>query len=211
MANGNGRYDDLNLPSDDSEDDDYDPNARRVDEDEQEEGPGYEESDLSSSSYDCTSSDDDMNRVTVELPTDDSEDDDYDPEAPDPEKEIHKSKSSSDESDFTSDSDEFCDELKKMSYVEEASASSLPPSLETFVDSGRDEMEDEDKLYDNSEVHCADVEIEKQEGGLGSSHKRGRERLDYKKLYDVRFSSFFCYRYFFSIFVETLKKDLIVA
>lgn len=185
LANGNGQYDDLNLPSDDSEDDDYDPNAPRVDADEQEEGSGYEESDLSSSSYDSTSSDDNMNQVAVELPTDDSEDDDYNPDAPDPDQEIHKSKSSSDESDFTSDSDEFCAELKKISYAEEASASSLPKqSLDTFVNSGKDEMKDKNMLYDYPEVPSAKFEIEKQESGLSSSHKRCRERLDYKKLYD---------------------------
>ncbi|KAL0903636.1 hypothetical protein M5K25_028028 [Dendrobium thyrsiflorum] len=181
LANGNGQYDDLNLPSDDSEDDDYEPQAQGVEVDDHEEGSG--ESDSSSSSYDSTSSDDNMNQATVELPTDDSEDDDYDPDAADPDKEIHKSKSSSDESDFTSDSDEFCAELKKISYAEDASSCSQP-NLEFFVDSGRDEMKDKDKIYDYYEVPSAKLDIDKQESGISLSNKRGRERLDYKKLYD---------------------------
>ncbi|KAI0511360.1 hypothetical protein KFK09_011990 [Dendrobium nobile] len=181
LANGNGQYDDLNLPSDDSEDDDYKPEAQVLEVDDQEEGSG--ESDSSSSCYDSTSSDDNRNQATVELPTDDSEDDDYDPDAVDPDKEIQKSKSSSDESDFTSDSDEFCAELKKISYAEEASSCSQP-NLEFFVDSGRDEMKDKDKIYDYYVVPSAMLDIDKQESGLSLSNKRGRERLDYKKLYD---------------------------
>ncbi|XP_020586959.1 homeobox protein HOX1A isoform X2 [Phalaenopsis equestris] len=183
LANGNGQYDNLNLPSDDSEDDDYDPNAQRVDVDEQVDGLDHEESDSSSSSYDSTSSDENMNQATVELPTDDSEDDEFDPDAPDPDKEVHKSNPSSDESDFTSDSDEFCAELKKTAHAKEASASSQL-NVNILIDSDIDEMNDDDKLNDCSEMPSAKLEMDEEESGLRLSNKRSRERLDYKKLYD---------------------------
>ncbi|KAK8918448.1 Homeobox protein HOX1A [Platanthera zijinensis] len=185
FANGNGQYNGLNLPSDDFEDDGYNP-AQRVGVNEQVELSVCEESDSSSSSCDSTSSDENTGQsaqATVELSTDDSEDEDYDPDAIIPDKEIQKTNCSSDESDFTSDSDAFCTELRKNSLVGTASASS-PPTLEFFKDSVRENLKDQDMRLDDSELLSPMLEVEKQESGLRSSNKRDRERLDYKKLYD---------------------------
>lgn len=176
LANVNGQHDNLNLSSDDSEDDDYNPDAQAVDVDEQKEGPVGEESDSSSSS------DNNVDHATAELSTDDSEDENYDPDALDSDKEIQKTNSSSDESDFTSDSDEFCTELGKNSHAYETPSSS--PNLEFFTDSGRDNMNDQDKPLDYSKFPSSILEVEKLESGLKLTNKRERERLDYKKLYE---------------------------
>ncbi|PKA61011.1 Homeobox protein HOX1A [Apostasia shenzhenica] len=183
FANGSRQSDYVNLPSDDSEDDDYDPGVPGFDidkEEEDEEESSYEESDSSSSEVSATSGHN-VNEAISKLSTDDSEDDDFDPDAPDPDTEIYKDKSDSDESDFTSDSDEFCAELVK-SCANEASASSLPSS-DLLADTNGHNIEHKDMSIVNPEIHCSLVEQGKQESCLRSSRKRYSERLDYGKLY----------------------------
>ncbi|KAJ3704759.1 hypothetical protein LUZ61_008464 [Rhynchospora tenuis] len=129
-ANGTSQLDASDLPSDDSEDDDYNPDATGEDNEEEDGGEDHgEESDQEDSSSDdsdfYTDSDDEKfpkkaknqkKQLDIEaLPSEDSEDDDFDPERRNSEEENSEKVSNSDESDFTSDSDEFCDELVKTS------------------------------------------------------------------------------------------------
>jgi hypothetical protein len=97
------------------------------------------------------------------LPSEDSEDDDFDP-AVSNSSEDQKGKLHSEESDFTSDSDEFCAEISKSFGQGETSVSPLPKVNHAFT-----EMElDQDVV-------------------LPVSSRRQVKRLDYKKLYDVCF------------------------
>ncbi|KAG0468546.1 hypothetical protein HPP92_017874 [Vanilla planifolia] len=180
LENKKGQFDELDLPSDDSEDDDYDPEAAGVGVNEQNEESSFEELDSSYSSDDSISSHPDMTQATLELLTDDSEDNDYDPDAPDIEKEIQKGNSSSDESDFTSDSDEFCTELGKATCTDEATASSLA-SLEIF-DSSISNIKDNDKFHNGHGVPSVTPDVDTFDGGLSTTLKRRSERLSCMKL-----------------------------
>jgi hypothetical protein len=123
MTNGPKQDDAFDLPSDDLDDNDFDPNMPEEHVASKEEGSSEEEedddggSDSDDSDF-LTCSNDlepliDKKKVDdLGLPSEDSEDDDYDPAGPDSDKDVEK-KSNSDESDFTSDSDDFCKEIKK--------------------------------------------------------------------------------------------------
>lgn len=176
-ANGDKQYDD--LPSDDSEDHDYNPDVLEADAEDDKEGsnPGESES-TSASEEDSDASDSNKSNENLGLPSDDSGDDDYDPDAPILEKTNPIDGSSSDESDFTSDSDEFCNELSKTSGVTEDSASSLQ-NLKPIVQSGEGMLPGDIKNYEHPLLE-ADLS---QENVLVSG-QRQLERLDYKKLYD---------------------------
>jgi hypothetical protein len=95
------------------------------------------------------------------LPLEDSEDDDFDPAVSDS-SEDQKGKLHSEESDFTSDSDDFCAEIAKSFHQGETSVSPLPKVNRAFTE----------------------MELD-QDGVLPVSSRRQVERLDYKKLYDV--------------------------
>lgn len=97
------------------------------------------------------------------MPSDDSEDDDFDPEGPNS-SEDQKTKTNSEESDFTSDSDDFCAEISKSCGKDKVSATSFSDQT-----NGVDIME---------------AEIE-QDSVLPASSRRQVGRLDYKTLYDV--------------------------
>lgn len=166
-ANGTSQLDPSDLPSDDSEDDDYNPDAPEGNNKEEKGGDdNEEESDQEESSTDdsdfYTDSDDETlpkkaknqkKQLDIEaLPSEDSEDDDFDPERRNSEEENSEQMSKSDESDFTSDSDEFCDELVKKSGGDEDVSS--PPLDQDMVDpdmpmAGRRQKEPTDykKLY----------------------------------------------------------------
>ncbi|XP_038970373.1 homeobox protein HOX1A isoform X2 [Phoenix dactylifera] len=193
-ANSDRLYDLSNLPSDDSEDDNYDPDVPQVDtEDHMEESSSeevHEEQSSSEESYFTYSSEysgpskKNKHNDDIGLSSDDSEDDDYDPEGPDPDKEIQKEGSSSDESDFTSDSDDFCAELNKIGGTDEVSAYSSP-NLRPLDPSGEREcVSDRNKNATNSELPSMLERDVSQKNALPMSGKRQRERLDYKKLYD---------------------------
>ncbi|KAI4964753.1 hypothetical protein ZWY2020_059590 [Hordeum vulgare] len=164
------------LPSDDSEED-YDPTlAERGMEDgnkssaeDVDEGSDSDDLDFITSSDESEPSkkkkSESNNKNTVndlELPSDDSEDDDFDPEGRNS-SEDQKAKTNSDESDFTSDSDDFCAEISKSCGKDEV----LAPSFADPTD-GVDIME---------------AELE-QDSVLPSSSRRQVGRLNYKKLYD---------------------------
>ncbi|CAL9093646.1 unnamed protein product [Musa textilis] len=182
VANGNKQFDESNDSSDDSEDHDYNPDTPEVGIEDQEEGSSSEDSDSISLSEEAPGSPRHNNFNDLGLPSDDSEDDDYDPEHPDPDKDVQKEGSDSSESDFTSDSDEFCVELSKSTNINEVSLFSLSePKLLDGSCEGRDEMHE-------SPINAKPPPV--MEGGPGQvntfpvSKKREREHLDYEKLYD---------------------------
>ncbi|XP_043713167.1 homeobox protein HAT3.1 isoform X2 [Telopea speciosissima] len=151
---------DLGLPSDDSEDDDYDPDGPQDDGKAQTEDSTFEESDFTSASEDSRAvSNDDL---YVGLLSDDAEDNDYDPNAVDHDELIKKESSSSD---FTSDSEDISasgDDSKSFDGVE------VPESLSM----------DDAKSIRGSDPNATLV-----------SGKRNVERLDYKKLHDETYGN----------------------
>ncbi|ONK75868.1 uncharacterized protein A4U43_C03F21390 [Asparagus officinalis] len=192
ITNGDKQHDD--MPSDDSEDYDYDPDGLEADVNDHkgESGPGESESeesesgesesegsDFSAASEDSDAPNSNKKNENFGLPSsDDSEDDDFDPDAPDASKNISKD-SSSDESDFTSDSDEFCNELSKNLGINEDSATSLS-NLKPLAQSGEGTYSGN---MDSSELLSPSEPVLGQENEVPSG-KRQLERLDYKKLYD---------------------------
>lgn len=183
VANGNKQFDDSNDSSDDSEDHDYNPDTPEVGIEDQEEGSSSEESDSISLSEEAPGSPRHNNFNDLGLPSDDSEDDDYDPERPDPDKDVQKEGSDSNESDFTSDSDEFCVELSKSTNINEGSSFSLSePKLLDGCCEGRDEMHE-------SPINAKPPPVMEGEPGQVNtfpvSKKREREHLNYEKLYVV--------------------------
>lgn len=174
-AAGNMIDDNLGLPSDDSDDNEYDPDGSEEDE----KVEGEESSSESSDESDFyTASEDNgtlpKSKQNLQLPSDDSEDDDeYDPEAPDLDDQVKLESSSSD---FTSDSDDFgvvFDDTKpsrgsngERPKVGQKKNLSLNDELSSLLESGPGHEE-----------------------ATPVSGRRHVERLDYKKLYDVSFLS----------------------
>ncbi|KAJ8506746.1 hypothetical protein OPV22_007632 [Ensete ventricosum] len=156
--------------------------ANEVGIEDQEEGSSSEESDSVSLSEEAPESPRHNNFNDLGLPSDDSEDDDYDPECPDPDKDVQKEGSDSNESDFTSDSDEFCVELSKSTNTNEVSSFSLSePKLLDGSCEGRDEIHE-------SPINAKPSPVMEGEPGQANtfpvSKKRELEHLDYEKLSD---------------------------
>ncbi|CAA6657476.1 unnamed protein product [Spirodela intermedia] len=126
-----GQHDNLGLPSDDSEDHDYDP-------DDLGEGSSSDESDFTSTSEDFGTLNRDIHNQNFGLPSDDSEDHEYDPERQEHNENSAKDSSRSDESDFTSDTDDLNALSNEISDANEASASPISkyPRLGEGSDTG---------------------------------------------------------------------------
>ncbi|KAG2626343.1 hypothetical protein PVAP13_3KG348700 [Panicum virgatum] len=196
LANGSKQDDAFDLPSDDSEDNDFNPNMSEEHVASKEEGSSEEEEDEdggsdSDNSNFLTSSDSDgsgpstMDKKKVDdlgLPSEDSEDDDYDPAGPgsdnDSDKDIQKNKSTSDESDFTSDSDDFCKEIAKSCGHDEVSSLPLPDVKVDDIERSTAQANTENSNDDPMETEMDQSVV------LPVSGRRQTERLDYKKLYD---------------------------
>ncbi|XP_044352548.1 homeobox protein HOX1A-like [Triticum aestivum] len=183
MAHGPMQSDVPDLPSDDSEDNDFDPNISEEHVACDVEGSSEEDGDEGSYSDDSnfiTSSDNlehvkDGEKVDdLGLPSDDSEDDDYDPAGPDSDEDI---KEKQDESDFTSDSDDFCADIAKSCHMEE-------------VSSGRkagdhtNDLEGAPVGPNTSMSHLTTKDLEIDQDAILPSRRRQVKPLDYKKLYD---------------------------
>ncbi|KAF7127178.1 hypothetical protein RHSIM_Rhsim11G0155600 [Rhododendron simsii] len=163
-AAGNNLDDNLGLPSDDSEDNEYDPDGSEVDEKGEE--SSSDESDFYTASEDNGTSP--KSKQNLELPSDDSEDDEYDPGAPDLDDQVKQESSSSD---FTSDSDDFgvvFDNTKSR----KGSNGEGPKVGQGKKPSINDELS---SLLESGPGHGEAAPV----GG-----RRHVERLDYKKLYD---------------------------
>ncbi|KAJ4964945.1 hypothetical protein NE237_016794 [Protea cynaroides] len=165
----------LGLPSDDSEDDDYDPDGPQDDGKVQTEDSSSEESNFTSASEDSRVVPNDD--LYLGLPSDDPEDDDYDPNALDHDEQVKKESSSSD---FTSDSDS-----------ETYGAVEVPESVS--VDDAKSIRAGErsttvrkKKQSVNSELQSL---LEADPDASLPSRKRNVERLDYKKLHDDEYGN----------------------
>ncbi|MQL94158.1 hypothetical protein Taro_026817, partial [Colocasia esculenta] len=183
FASKNGQNDDLELPSDDSEDGDYDPENMKADK-ELEEGSSSDESDFTSTSEDSEPSNRNLRDESFGFPSDDSEDIDYDPDKPNLEQKAAEDSSSSDESDFTSDTDDLNIPDNDTSDVNEVSAY---PASKFPVSVSHSDKESDARDTNKS---AAKSLLPPLESGIGQeivvplSGKRHRERFDYKKLYD---------------------------
>lgn len=146
------------LPSDDSGDDDYNPNGQ---EDVEVEGgeSSSDESEYASASEKLE--DPPHEDQYLGLPSDDSEDNDYDPNTQDLSVKVTEESSSS-SSDFTSDSEDLAD--FKGSSRQKCKVGKQP----SIVD----------------ELSLLEPDLS-QEDFTPASGKRNVERLDYKKLYEV--------------------------
>lgn len=162
-ASGKNLDDNSGLPSDDSEDDDYDPGGPDLDEKVQGDDSSTDESDYQSAS-------DDMQvlpqKESCGLPEDDSEDDDYDPSA----LVIDQMFKESSCSDFTSDSEDFTgvfDDCKPTGKAQGSLTSTPDHAMNNAERCGHPEQGDTAPLYPRRQV----------------------ESLDYKKLHDVSYSN----------------------
>lgn len=168
---GNNQDNSSRFSSDDSEDNDYDPDCPEVDE----KAEGDESSsDKSDGSNEFSKSDDIMvspnNKQCQGLPSDDSEDDDYDPDAPEIDEQVNQGSSSSD---FTSDSDDFGATLGPRNF------SNKKDGLDGERRFGRLKKETlKDELLSVLESNSG-------QDNASVSAKRHVERLDYKRLHDV--------------------------
>lgn len=154
-AAGHNQDPNFGLPSDDSDDTDYDPDDQRTDEKDQGDESSSDESDFTSASDELEPL---ANNEYLGLPSDDSEDDDYDPDAPVLDEKITQESSSSD---FTSDSEDLATVIKdNRSSGNDEGATSVSPRGDS-----------------NGQISKC--------GLAPASEKRSIERLDYKKLYDV--------------------------
>ena len=149
------------MPSDDSEDDDYNPDGPNLDEKVQVDASSSDDSDDHSASDDLQVLP--QKELFLGLPSEDSEDDDYDPSGINTDQ---KSKMETSSSDFTSDSEDLTvvfDECKPSSEVQGPVTSSPDHSRSDEEGCGHPEEGDPASLYPRRQV----------------------KRLDYKKLHDV--------------------------
>nr|XP_043630596.1 pathogenesis-related homeodomain protein [Erigeron canadensis]XP_043630597.1 pathogenesis-related homeodomain protein [Erigeron canadensis]XP_043630598.1 pathogenesis-related homeodomain protein [Erigeron canadensis] len=159
---GNRLDDNSGLPSDDSGDDDYDPDGPEIEEEaDAEEDSSSDESDSSFVSEDLGAVAN--NDPLLGLPSDDSEDDDFNPDKVDSDK---GAKAISSSSDFTSDFDDLGDINKNEVTSDEVQESVVPATEEEIP---KTNMEDDD---------CGPI-----------TAKRCVERLDYKKLHDETYGN----------------------
>jgi remodeling and spacing factor 1 len=116
------------------------------------------------------------------LPSEDSEDDDFDPAGPDS-SEDQKYELNSEESDFTSDSDDFCAEIAKSCGQDEVSVS---PLLDVINSTDRMKTRAVRNQSNEEISNHALIDMDLEQGTvLPISSRRQVERLDYKKLYNV--------------------------
>nr|GEV24024.1 homeobox protein HAT3.1-like isoform X1 [Tanacetum cinerariifolium] len=208
VASGNTLDDNLGLPSDDSEDDDFNPDAPEVDDDGEGDGDREGDGDESSSDEsDFSSASEDLGAVAnsdplLGLPSDDSEDDDFNPDKVDPD---------DDSGPITAKRHVERLDYKKL-HDEEYGNTSSDSSDEDFSDTEAN-MEDDDsgpitakrdverldykKLHDeeygndssdSSDEDFSDTESNMEDDDSGPiTAKRDVERLDYKKLHDEEY------------------------
>ncbi|THF95462.1 hypothetical protein TEA_007724 [Camellia sinensis var. sinensis] len=181
----NKRFDRVGLGfmSDDSEDNDYDPDASELDEKVEGDESSSDESDFYSASEDFGPSPN--NKQNLEHSSDDSEDDDYDPTALDLDEQVKQETSSSD---FTSDSEDF-----SVAFEDEL-MSALSDHTEPFggSDGERSKVIRRKKQSLNTELLSLMESSPSQGDSAPVTGKRHVERLDYEKLYDEAYGNDSC-------------------
>ncbi|KDP44446.1 hypothetical protein JCGZ_16279 [Jatropha curcas] len=164
------------LPSDDSDDNDYDPDGPEIDEKSQGDESSNDESDYTSASDELEASPGDEQQLG--LSSDDSEDDDYDPDALDRDENVEESSSS----DFTSDSEDLTATLDD-NHLSGEDENHMSIGLH-----GDSKHRGNGKQSTHSELSLLDLNSRK-DGSGPISGKRDVERLDYKKLYDETYGN----------------------
>ncbi|CAH8320350.1 unnamed protein product [Eruca vesicaria subsp. sativa] len=177
MAGGGGQNLDCDLPSDDSEDEEYDPDGLNDNADDEDGSDDSDESENENGSSDESASDEMIGsfkdaKDIMNLPSDDSEDDDYDPDAP------------------TRDEDK----------MQESSNSDNSDSEDAETSSKGGESDEQDEVTPRvkpgrKKSKLADVSISESDAGIDDDGlvavpgRRKVERLDYKKLYDEEYEN----------------------
>ncbi|XP_010466095.1 PREDICTED: homeobox protein HAT3.1-like [Camelina sativa] len=179
---GGGQNLNCDLPSDDSDDEEYDPDGVNDNENDEDNSDDSDESENEDDISDFTSASDEMIESFKEgkdimadimaLPSDDSEDDDYDPEAPTRDEDETQESSNSD---CTSDSEDIETSFKGNESNQQDKVT--PPE-----DPGRKKSQ---LPYDA--ISESDAVLD--DGLAGVPRRRNVERLDYKKLYDEEYEN----------------------
>lgn len=169
------------LPSDDSDDNDYNPDEP-ADEKIQGDESSSDESEYASATEELEAPPNDEQYLG--LPSDDSEDDDYDPDAPDL---VVKDKESS-SSDFTSDSEDLATALddNRSFGDDEGPMSTSNDGIKLLRSSGgkRSKVGGNNRSLNDELLSILESDAG-QDGSAPASGKRHVERLDYKELHDV--------------------------
>ncbi|CAN4112134.1 unnamed protein product [Withania somnifera] len=178
------KLDDISgLPSDDSEDDDYNPGNPDVEKNDSEEESSSDESDFYSASEDLPEAPPKDDKI-LGLSSDDSEDDDFNPDDPDKDVPV-KTESSS--SDFSSDSEDFSLIVDTTSFRgdEQGVLSSVDNSMPKSAS-----QEETDKVS-KAKMNSLKDELSYLMQSVSPlvSAKRHIERLDYKKLNDETYGN----------------------
>ncbi|XP_022942376.1 homeobox protein HAT3.1 [Cucurbita moschata] len=190
----------MSLPSDDSDDGDYDPDVPDAIDQDGESRSDHSSSDQSSSDlsssdksgYASASASEELEAPPNDdqylgLPSDDSEDDDYDPGAPVRDEGVGQESSSSD---FTSDSEDLAALVDNGSSKDDNIASSpLNNTVPVRNSDGQSSGRGPNKNAQHNKLSSL-VGSGPDEGGLELvSGRRHVERLDYKKLHDETFGN----------------------
>lgn len=171
-----GKGHNLELPSDESDDDDYDPEGRGTGDSVQGDESSTDHSEYASASEELEAPANAEQHLG--LPSDDSEDDDYNPDALDLEENVKQESSSSD---FTSDSEDLAAALDG-----NGSSENVCP-MSSSLDSKRTDTEcagQSSKCVGKISSLKKEL-LSIQDGSLPVLSKRHVERLDYKRLHDV--------------------------
>lgn len=173
-AEGNGHN--LELPSDESDDDDYDPEGPGTDANIQGDDSSTDHSEYASASEELEAPANDEQHLG--LPSDDSEDDDYNPDGPDLEENVKQESSSSD---FTSDSEDLA-----VALDDDGSSENDGP-MSSSLDSKRtaNECDGQSSRHVGKLSSLKKELLSIQDGSPPVSRTRHVERLDYKRLHDV--------------------------
>ncbi|KAL2324243.1 hypothetical protein Fmac_023301 [Flemingia macrophylla] len=182
-AAGNNMDNNLGLPSDDSDDDDYNPNGPEDVNIEDE--SGSDESEYASASEKLEGSHDDQ---YLGLPSEDSDDGDYDPNVPNVDCKVSEESSSSD---FTSDSEDLAAAIEdNTSPGQDADIISASFDDSKYLKSSSKQKGKVGKKLSMADELSSLLQPDSgQEGSTLVSGKRHVERLDYKKLYDETYHS----------------------
>lgn len=190
VASGKTLLDDCRSSTDDSEDDDYDPDKPEIDDKPDNDGTDEEEEESSSDDSSYYSASDDLepshnNEKCLGLPSDDSEDDDFDPSAVD--KQVKQDSSGSD---FTSDSEDLGALLEDDPTQETDSGRIFPSSDKGGIIPSTGFEEENSKAGRKKRQSLKDeVSYLMKACGEVVSRRRQVERLDYKKLNDETYGN----------------------
>lgn len=199
----------LEFPSDDSDDDDYDPDGPGTVEKVGRDESSSDESEYVSACEELEGEASPKDEQQFGLSSDDSEDNDYDPDAPDLNENAKQESSSSD---FTSDSEDLVFTLDDGQFSEKDDVN-MSSSLDPKTPLGKSQSS---KCGGNKSSIKEEL-LEILDSGTGHdvsppiSGKRNVERLDYKRLHDVSIISFYFLLCMYHCFQLRVGKPLIVG